>query len=244
MSEARAVHPSPISATLDLVLFRIVLTSCLLTLSMGTSMATAQLPECRYDDLETRFQDPSQWRATLLDTLYRLPESYAPQDLVSVQEAGLDSAQQVRAFVIPDLRALVQAAEDAGHPLAVQSAYRSYTYQVGTFNYWVEQRGREEALRISARAGHSEHQLGTTLDFRSADGPPAWEVEDWAQTPAGAWLAENAPRYGFVMSYPKGAEDRVCYTYEPWHYRYVGREAAQAVRESGLTLREWLWRRQ
>ena len=233
------------SATLCFVLFRIVLASSLLTSYIATGTATAQdLPECRYDDLETRFQDLAQWRTTLLDTLYKLPESYAPQDLVSVEEAGLDSEHRVRALVIDDLRALVQAAEDAGHPLAVQSAYRSYTYQVGTFNYWVGQRGREEALKISARAGHSEHQLGTSLDFRSADGPPAWDLEDWAQTPAGAWLAENAWRYGFVMSYPKGEESKVCYSYEPWHYRYMGREVAEAVRESGVTLREWLWRRQ
>ena len=216
----------------------------LLSAVLSPFAAAQDLPECRYDNLETRYQDLSQWRITLLDTLYKLPESYAPQDLVSVEEAGLDSEHRVRAFVIPDLRALVQAAKDAGHPLAVQSAHRSYTYQIGTFNYWAQQRGREEALKISARAGHSEHQLGTALDFRSADGPPAWDLEDWAQTPAGAWLEENAPHYGFVMSYPQGAEDTVCYTYEPWHYRYVGGEVAKAVHESGLTLREWLWRQQ
>ncbi len=216
----------------------------LFSATLSPLAAAQSLPECRYDDLETRYRDLSQWRVTLLDTLYKLPESYAPQDLVSVEEAGLDSQHQVRAFVIDDLRALLRAAEDAGHPLAVQSAYRSYTYQIGTFNYWVQQRGREEALKISARAGHSEHQLGTALDFRSADGPAAWDLEDWAQTPAGAWLEENAPRYGFVMSYPQGEEETVCYTYEPWHYRYVGREVAKAVRESGLTLREWLWRQQ
>ena len=218
----------------------------MLALSLLTlSAAAAQdLPGCRYDDLLTRHDDLSEWRTTLLDTIYKLPESYAPGDLVPVSEAGLASEQGVRRFVIGDLRALVQAAKEAGHPLAVQSAYRSYEYQVGTFNYWVTQRGREEALKVSARAGHSEHQLGTTLDFRSADGPPAWDLEDWAQTPAGAWLAENAPRYGFVMSYPKGSEETVCYSYEPWHYRYVGREVAEAVHESGLTLREWLWQQQ
>ena len=102
----------------------------------------------------------------------------------------------------------------------------------------------EQALKESARPGHSEHQLGTALDFRSAAGPPAWELDDWAQTPAGAWMAEHAPRFGFVMSYPRGEEETVCYAYESWHYRYVGRDVARTVRESGLTLREWLWQQQ
>jgi D-alanyl-D-alanine carboxypeptidase len=96
----------------------------------------------------------------------------------------------------------------------------------------------------SARAGHSEHQLGTALDFRSARGPDPWDLEDWGATPEGRWLAENAHRFGFVMSYPAGQESVTCYIYEPWHYRYVGREVAQEVMASGLTLREWLWSRE
>jgi len=210
----------------------------LLLTSVGLAVP---LPACGYDDLETPLQTLADWPYTLLDTLYKLPESYAPDDLVPVSEAGLESDHLVRSLVIDDLRALVEAAEAAGHALAVQSAYRSYSYQADTFEYWVAQDGYEAALRSSARAGHSEHQLGTALDFRSADGPPAWELEDWGGTPEGAWLAENAHHYGFVMSYPKGKEAITCYIYEPWHYRYVGREVAQRVVESGLTLREWLW---
>ena len=223
------------------------LLTCLLALlasSLFTLSFAQPLPACRYDDLATPRQAYADWNLTLLDTIYKLPESYAPPELVPTDAAGLSPDYKVRRVVIPDLKALTEAARAAGHPLALQSAYRSYGYQVGTFDYWVQLQGREDALKLSARPGHSEHQLGTTLDFRSEDGPPPWEVEDWAQTPAGAWLAENAPRYGFVMSYPKGEEETVCYTYEPWHYRYVGRAVAQAVRESGLTLREWLWARQ
>ena len=69
-------------------------------------------------------------------------------------------------------------------------------------------------------------------------------MDDWATTAAGAWLQQNAWRYGFVMSYPKNKRDLTCYVYEPWHYRYVGRDVAKAVEESGLALREWLWGRQ
>ena len=69
----------------------------------------------------------------------------------------------------------------------------------------------------------------------------AWDLDDWAATPEGAWLAENAWRFGFVMSYPRGKEAVTCYLYEPWHYRYLGRELAARVRASGLAPREYLW---
>lgn len=101
--------------------------------------------------------------------------------------------------------------------------------------------GYEYALRTSARPGHSEHQLGTTVDVTSAGGAPPWNYSDWAATPAGAWMAANAWRYGFVMSYPRGSFATVCYDYEPWHYRYVGRDVAARMVAGGLTLREWLW---
>jgi zinc D-Ala-D-Ala carboxypeptidase len=207
--------------------------------------AAAPLPACTYEDRLTPLSNLSDWPYTLLDPLYKLPASYVPDDLVSVTEAGVGADyMEVRSLVLPDLRALLAEAEAAGVALEVQSAYRSYAYQETTFAYWVEQDGLEAALRSSARPGHSEHQLGTALDFRSADGPPAWDLPDWAETPEGVWLAENAPRFGFVMSYPLGQEDVTCYVYEPWHYRYLGREVAAEVAQSGLTLREWLWHRQ
>lgn len=202
------------------------------------------LPACGYEDRPTAYTAYSDWQYTLLDTLYKLPADYAPTDLVPLRQAGLASDLLVRAIIIDDLRALVADARAAGHPLAVQSAYRSYNYQVRTFDYWVNLNGREAALASSARAGHSEHQLGTAVDFRSQDGPPAWDLDDWADTPAGAWTVANAWRYGFVLSYPRGSRDITCYVYEPWHYRYMGRELAAQIHDSGLTLREWLWTQQ
>jgi D-alanyl-D-alanine carboxypeptidase len=203
------------------------------------------LPECRYESRLTPHHGHDDWQRTLLDTLYKLPEHYAPSDLVPVSQTGYSAfTGQVRAFVIPPLTELMGDAAATGVPLEIQSAYRSYSYQASTFNYWRETIGEAAALASSARAGHSEHQLGTAVDFRSKDGPPAWDLDDWAETPAGAWVAENAHRYGFIMSYPRGKREITCYIYELWHYRYVGVETAQAVTESGLTLREWLWQQQ
>lgn len=225
------------------ILFTLIVIGMATLVGMATLGQAEPLPECGYTDIPTKFQDYSDWQRTLLDTAFKLPESYYPEDLVSVRKAGIEQDYQVRAIILEHLAALMQAAAAAGHPLAIQSAFRSYDYQERTFAYWVEQDGREAALKSSARPGHSEHQLGTVVDFRSADGPPAWELEDWAQTPAGAWLKKNAHRYGFVMSYPKGKSNITCYIYEPWHYRYLGRELAGEVFASGLTLREWLWER-
>jgi len=199
------------------------------------------LPACRYDDIPAKYAEYKDWQITLLDTIYKLDESYAPNDLVNLATIGFDKRFNLRSFVIPDLVRLLNAAKEAGNPLGIQSSYRSYNYQKSTFNYWLEKVGQEQALATSARAGHSEHQLGTTLDFKSPNGLAPWDYDDWAKTPAGKWLKENAHKYGFVMSYPKGKKDISCYSYEPWHYRYIGIEYATTVFDSGLTLREWLW---
>jgi D-alanyl-D-alanine carboxypeptidase len=182
-----------------------------------------------------------EWPITLLDTTYHLPAEYAPGDLVDTSAAGLNGGYLVRSLIVADLRALADAARAAGAPLGVVSGYRSYQQQRQTFDYWVSVGGYEQALRTSARAGHSEHQLGTSLDFTSAGGSAPWAYADWAQTPAGAWMAANAWRYGFVMSYPAGAFDRTCYDYEPWHYRYVGRDMAALIAGDGRTPRQVLW---
>ena len=90
----------------------------------------------------------------------------------------------------------------------------------------------DRAAKSSARAGHSEHQLGTTIDFRSYGGSAPWYYRDWGTTKAGAWLKLNAWKYGFVMSYPKGKTSVTCYAYEPWHFRYVGRAVAAKIHAS------------
>lgn len=207
---------------------------------VGTVQA-ADVPACRYDDLVIA-GDP--WRDhadLLLDTTYRLPATDDPPDLVSVRAAGFASDHQVRATVIDDLRALREAAEAAGVGLEVQSAYRSFSYQGQVFAGWVGRLGEARALRVSARPGHSEHQLGTAIDLRSRGGPAPWDLDDWARTPEGAWMRDNAYRFGFVLSYPEGEEERTCYDYEPWHFRWVGVERAAQVHASGLPLRVWLW---
>jgi D-alanyl-D-alanine carboxypeptidase len=199
-----------------------------------------RLPACGIDDVPVARANPSDWAATIVDTRWALPDDYRPPDLVLVSEAGLGGSGRVRAIIVDDLRAMAAAAADAGRPLASQSAYRSFDRQATVFAGWVASSGFDEAVRFSARPGHSEHQLGTAIDLREANGPAPWQVS-FADRPAGRWLHRHAWEFGFVESYPAGAEDVTCYGAEPWHYRYIGRDVAADVHRSGLTLREWLW---
>ena len=179
---------------------------------------------------------------TVLDRSYGLPASHVPDDLVPAAEAGLTGSsgtKLVRSVLIDDLAAMRAAWEAAGMVVIVDSAYRSYADQAATFDSWVARIGHDAAVIRSARPGHSEHQLGTAIDVSS----PGWSGRfgDWArEAPEGAWMAEHAWEYGFVMSYPPGAQERTCFGYEPWHYRWIGREAAAEQRERGQVLRDFL----
>ncbi len=217
------------------------LAAALATLRAATSSAIVpeRLPRCEYRDDATRFGATREWRHTLLDTNLRLQRSYEPWDLVSVARAGMAGSGQVRQLMIEDLKALATAARAAGKPLAVRSAYRSYASQEATFAMWARRSGYAQALRFSARAGHSEHQLGTTIDFTTAPGEPLSTT--FGESPAGRWLARQGWQYGFVMSYPKGQQRVSCYGYEPWHWRYVGRDLARRINESGQVPRRFLW---
>jgi D-alanyl-D-alanine carboxypeptidase len=209
-------------------------------LGPGEVRGLGPLPECRYDDIMTQPRHYADWSITLVDTILRVPRNYVPPDLVPVGQAGIAGHGRVRAVMIDDLRALTDAARAAGNPIGVASAYRSYDDQVATFAHWVSVDGYAGALRVSARPGHSEHQLGLAIDFRS-DPPDATLTGSWAFTPAGRWMGQHAWAYGFIRSYPAKKQSVTCYAGEAWHYRYVGRDLAAAIHGSGLTIREYLW---
>jgi zinc D-Ala-D-Ala carboxypeptidase len=201
--------------------------------------ATPTPPPCSYGDLPAQKAGYKQWDETLLDPRYRLPNDYEPPALVSTAKAGFQEGFLIRSLVIPDLAALRRAAEDAGFPLALVAAYRSYSDQASLFERREDNLGFEAALRKTARPGHSEHQLATTVDLKSLGARGVTQA--WGSTPAGRWVQANAHRFGFIQSYPRRRQEVTCYGYEPWHYRYLGRGLAMKVHASGLTLREYLW---
>lgn len=178
----------------------------------------------------------------LVTQQFGLPNTYAPPDLVSLTDyftsgvtVGIDSF--VRADLIGPLQQLIGDMRAAGLEPSIVSGYRSYDEQYLAWKWWNSQYPERVAI-MSARPGHSEHQLGTTVDFGSPALKHLFHV-DFATTAEGLWLAENAHRYGFTMSYPINSYDITGFKYEPWHYRYVGPELATLLWESGQILTEW-----
>jgi D-alanyl-D-alanine carboxypeptidase len=211
------------------------------TTSSTTSTTVPEPPACTEGDAIVAEDPGAAWATVLVDTLRALPAEYAPDDLVNISEAGFPftDGQALRGFVMDDLRALREAAAANGTPIGILATYRGYARQADLFERRVDEMGPTEAGSRVARPGHSEHQLGTTLDV--GDEGSTDVDQSWGASPAGQWISSHAHEFGFLVSYPSGAEGRTCYDYEPWHLRYVGREMAAAVIDSGLTLREHLW---
>jgi zinc D-Ala-D-Ala carboxypeptidase len=175
-----------------------------------------------------------------LDKQHRLAADCEPPDLVQLPASiSYGGPQRLRAEAADALMRMLREASAAGLTIYARSTYRSYQEQDFTFNYFVDQLGRARAERISARPGHSEHQLGTAADLTAASA--GFQLsEAFGSTAEGRWLADNAFRFGFVVSYPRGKEHVTGYAFEPWHLRYIGEAAAFDVVATGLTLHEYL----
>ena len=172
-----------------------------------------------------------------LDKNHRLASDCEPADLVAVPaSASQGGTQLMRAEAKNAFVELVAAAAKDNFKLFASSSYRSYSTQVETYRGNVAAGGQEYADRTSARAGHSEHQLGTATDVASDSA----SFEGFNGTPEATWLAQNSWKYGFIVSYPPGTEQVTGYAREDWHIRYLGKDAARKVHDSGLTLHEYL----
>ncbi len=163
-------------------------------------------------------------------------DRYRPSDLVELTDLGY-KGQFIRSIVYPDLKRLFEDAKSQGLYLRIVSAYRSYDQQKSLFSGYLKK--DKNANRYSAEAGHSEHQLGTTIDFGSGEGSDDLAVR-FADTREGVWLEAHSPEYGFVMSYPKNQESKTGYIFEPWHFRYVGVDSALQLQHKQLTLKEFI----
>jgi LAS superfamily LD-carboxypeptidase LdcB len=150
-----------------------------------------------------------------------LPIDYKPGDLVFLprEYCGTELPQRLRKEAAQQCIAILDAARKDGVSIKILSAYRSYAQQVHAYLHAVGSAGLQQ--RASAKPGHSEHQLGTTVDL-GGDDPKFWFRQEFAATPAGAWLRENTGRFGFVQSFREDNENQTGYMPEPWHFRYVG----------------------
>lgn len=169
----------------------------------------------------------------LVNKFYRLKEDYAPSDLVILSgqyNRGVNN--KMRKEAAEAFMQMVDAASLENIILYNSSAYRSYDYQDNLYNRYIQRDGKEAADKYSARPGHSEHQTGLSLDIN-------YIGDEFEGTDEANWLKKNAYKYGFILRFPKGKEDITGYKYEPWHYRYVGLDAAKIIYEDGITLEEY-----
>jgi D-alanyl-D-alanine carboxypeptidase len=180
----------------------------------------------------------------LVDRSHSLPPTYVPEDLVPLRDYGVPTLGSdvlwLRREAAEHLGRLVAAAAMDGEELVVASAYRSYEEQQISHERLASVYGAS-ANETIATPGHSQHQLGTAVDFTNAAvGYQVWIP--FGETTAYLWLEHHAWEYGFVLSYPKGKEEETGYQWEPWHYRYVGVENARRLQQSGLSLQAFLER--
>jgi LAS superfamily LD-carboxypeptidase LdcB len=170
--------------------------------------------------------DGDNLKATV-DKTHRLLEDYEPNDLVDLNKRlglfTLNNAQlrSEAGFALKSMLDDMQA--ETGKTVTVASGYRSFYTQSITYGSWVKELGQQGADQVSARPGHSEHQLGTTVDFVSAE--TEWKISNkFGDTVAGKWLSEHASEYGFVIPYNQDNTAAGGYKEESWHFRYVGKD--------------------
>lgn len=191
------------------------------------------------DNVEYHF-DASDWRLVLVNKQHPIPEDY------EFTLGTITGSMQCDERIIDDLLAMLQAAKKEGVNLAICSPYRNLDRQENLFNkkiklYMGQGMSYMEAYKIASQAvtipGASEHQMGLALDIFS-DTYTSLD-EGFADTEAGKWLAEHSCEYGFVLRYPKGKEYITSIEFEPWHFRYVGTEAAYVMTRDNICLEEF-----
>lgn len=172
-------------------------------------------------------RDPSRTDVFVNKSYPLSPKKYAPKT-VAVPGTNV----RLKSSASSAYTTMVKAAAKDGVKIRAVSGYRSYARQAELYNYYTRIYGQSYASKISAVPGTSEHQTGLAIDVgnnNSACGLQAC----FADTPVGRWVAKNAHKYGFILRYPKGQESITGYSYEPWHFRYLGTSLAKSYKNSG-----------
>ncbi len=175
----------------------------------------------------------------LVNTDNPLTREYAPTDLTgSIYTRSDRDTRTLRKYACLALEAFLKEAGANGiNDVTVTSAYRSYDYQEQLFNNEVALLGSKEAAAKNVNPpGSSEHQTGLAVDMHNMSAAS----REFANTNAAKWLAENAHNFGFILRYPKDKTDITGISFEPWHFRYVGRYHATKMYELDMCLEEYI----
>ena len=172
-----------------------------------------------------------------LDAWYLIlvnPDKAMPDDM-EVKTASTEGGYKVDARVKESLEEMLAACRDAGYSPQIISAFRTRETQQYLYD-------RTANKNDTAKPGHSEHECGLAIDIIDSSSA-GWAdplIDKQEELPAQKWLMENCQEYGFILRYPKDKEDVTQIIYEPWHYRYVGKEHAAKIMESGVCLEEYI----
>lgn len=183
----------------------------------------------------TKETDMDKGTAILVNKYYSLPDKYAPEDIVNVSNWYSYGDIQIKKEVYDAFKTMFTAAKKENITLIINSGYRNYDFQKSLYDEYKNTKGEEYADSYAARPNFSEHQTGLALDIITY----GTAGKDFENTDAFKWLEQNAHNYGFILRYPKDKEDITGYSYESWHFRYLGKDLATKVKNSNLTYDEY-----
>ena len=174
----------------------------------------------------------------LVNKYHKLSSDYVPSDLEILSSKYAVGTQKLRKEAKDKFMEMCDAAKEDGISIKAGSTYRSYSYQQGLYNRYVNRDGKKEADRYSARAGYSEHQTGLAIDI--LNGKNEFIDEDNKEYD---WLVNNCYKFGYILRYTKEDEAITGYQFESWHFRYVGTDVAMVIKDTGLTYDEYMARK-
>ncbi len=168
-----------------------------------------------------------------------VPVTLVKPDVQPTREAVSENIY-MRPEAAAALEDLFEAAAQDGITLYATSGYRSYSTQKAIFERKLERMDEKQANASVAKPGYSEHQTGLAMDIEGETTKGTGLTEAFGESPEGIWTAEHCAEYGFIIRYPKGKTNITGYIYEPWHLRYVGKDAAAEITELGVTFEEYI----
>lgn len=172
----------------------------------------------------------------LVNKYYKLDKDFKFEDIVEVSNRHCYGTQYLKEDVYDKFKEMFNAAKKEDLTIIINSSYRDYDYQEELWNRYSNLNGDEWADSYAARAGSSEHQTGLAIDVTTYN---VKEQGDFEETEEFKWMQENAYKYGFILRYPKGKENITGYSYESWHYRYVGEKVAEEIHNLDITFDEY-----